>query len=263
MNPLTSSSRSSTRGSSRQPAVEMRQRAARQATTAGDQFRHDDACLRRESRERGAQGEAHPEPADQDPGPRRVAQALADMGRQDRLRPGGAAAHQLDGADADRVRVVLAHHRIGSRSPGSRWCRFQPMVPRSRPSLGAGEGDDVAGTGARGVGHRGRDVREGANDRRHTLYPFTIEVSPLTAPKGHYGWAIRKARQAPGAIRPGLRERGQGLQPRPGRGSSGPSTAAPTPGADRAGDGERAAGAEPCGRGRRPGTGPRAERRCP
>ncbi|RVU13774.1 hypothetical protein [Methylobacterium oryzihabitans] len=25
-----------------------------------------------------------------------------------------------------------------------------------------------------------------------TLYPFTIEVSPLSAPKGHYGWAIRK-----------------------------------------------------------------------
>ncbi|MEH3146344.1 MAG: hypothetical protein PGN34_13565 [Methylobacterium frigidaeris] len=24
------------------------------------------------------------------------------------------------------------------------------------------------------------------------LYPFTIEVSPLSVPKGHFGWAIRK-----------------------------------------------------------------------
>ncbi|WP_084673760.1 hypothetical protein [Methylobacterium sp. WSM2598] len=24
------------------------------------------------------------------------------------------------------------------------------------------------------------------------LHPFTIEVSPLTTPKGHFGWAIRK-----------------------------------------------------------------------
>ncbi|WP_018261139.1 hypothetical protein [Methylobacterium sp. WSM2598] len=25
-----------------------------------------------------------------------------------------------------------------------------------------------------------------------SLYPFAIEVSPLTKPKGHFGWAIRK-----------------------------------------------------------------------
>ena len=33
---------------------------------------------------------------------------------------------------------------------------------------------------------------ENARMTDDTLYPFTIEVSPLSAPKGHYGWAIRK-----------------------------------------------------------------------
>ncbi|ACA16038.1 conserved hypothetical protein [Methylobacterium sp. 4-46] len=26
----------------------------------------------------------------------------------------------------------------------------------------------------------------------NSLHPFAIEVSPLTTPKGHFGWAIRK-----------------------------------------------------------------------